>query len=543
MSLNWRRQHKWSSLAATFFLITLCLSGILLNHRNVTDTVSVSRSLLLPFYHYHDWNLGLMRGTLPTDIDSTVIIYGNSGIWLHSLRDHTTVDFNKGIPSEPCARQILSVKRYGGKLLALSPGGLYVRTDGDDRWHPLAADDSALDPGERMSDMTTAGDTLLLTGRSNLYAATGGTLGFRKITLSRPDEEGFGKTTLFRTVWSAHSGELFGLPGRLVADSLALVLTALCLTGLTIWLLPKLVKRRAREKLDIKNLTHSLKLNIRLHRKLGYWTVAFTLLICLTGWLLRPPFLLALVHVRTSPPPGSTLRSDNPWNDKLRMARHDGKTGRWLLLTSEGTYALEKLKGNIHMPQKMASQPPVSVMGPTVFEEDADGKWIVGSFSGMYNWSPSEGNVTDWFTGEKVTKRTGAPFGKKAISGFSRDLGNTPAAVLYDKGTTDLSQPEEMRYLPMSLWQVALETHTGRIFFGNAATWFYITVIGGVVLWCLISGFAMVRCRRKNHRGRISPRSQLQKSGQAITRSESKPAAADSRSFGTRNKRTPRTMR
>jgi len=65
MAINWHRQHKWSSIAATLFIILFCLSGIVLNHRDLVRDVGISRSVLPPFYRYENWSGGLMRGSMP----------------------------------------------------------------------------------------------------------------------------------------------------------------------------------------------------------------------------------------------------------------------------------------------------------------------------------------------------------------------------------------------------------------------------------------------------------------------------------------------
>lgn len=132
--------------------------------------------------------------------------------------------------------------------------------------------------------------------------------------------------------------------------------------------------------------------------------------------------------------------------------------------------------------------PPVSVMGPTVFRQMAPGEWLVGSFSGLYRWHVDTGETRDYFTGAPAEKKAGPPFGRNAVAGYSDDFDSDPIVVTYDRGTDLIAQPDSLRYLPMPLWNVALETHTGRIFFGTAATWFYITFLGALTLWSLITG-------------------------------------------------------
>lgn len=45
-------------------LLLFCISGLLLNHRNLIAGADISRALLPPWYTYENWNQGLMRGAV-----------------------------------------------------------------------------------------------------------------------------------------------------------------------------------------------------------------------------------------------------------------------------------------------------------------------------------------------------------------------------------------------------------------------------------------------------------------------------------------------
>lgn len=70
--------------------------------------------------------------------------------------------------------------------------------------------------------------------------------------------------------------------------------------------------------------------------------------------------------------------------------------------------------------------------------------------------------------------------------------------VEYDKGTSLLPQPSWMNRLPMSLWNVALEAHSGRLFIGNIATYVFVLVMGMAAVWSLITGLKIRRKPKKN---------------------------------------------
>lgn len=440
------------------------MSGIILNHRHIYGGIDVSRGLLPPWYRFENWNGGLLRGTVA--YGDSVLVYGSNGIWVTDLAGNRISDFNRGLPDGADNRQIRSLVATPKGIYALSQSALYRLEKGE--WRKTFIETGE----ERLSDLTAKGDTLIVTGRSCLYMQIADRE-WKKTELKRwPGDDG--KVTLFKTVWNMHSGELFGLAGKVVVDILGIILIVLCVAGLTLWLLPKTKQKR---------MAGWIKGNLKVHNAVGRYTIVFTMLIVVTGWCLRPPVMVALAFNKTKPIPGSTLDSDNPWHDRLRVLRYDERAGDWLLSASDGFYRLAALDA---VPDKVDVAPPVSVMGLNVMERDKDGNWLCGSFSGMYRWNRRSGRVTDYFSGDEADLKPGPPFGKYATAGYSAHF---DAVAEYYGGTDRMDQPEELSTLPMSLWNVALEAHSGRLFIGPIATYVYIFVFGLAAVWCLLSGW------------------------------------------------------
>lgn len=494
--MNLRRQHKLSSLGVCFFLVMFCVSGIMLNHTDALADCEVSRALLPPFYRYKDWNGGLLRGTTAIS-DGRIAIYGRNGIWLTDSAGRSFADYNAGIPESAHHRNVRALVKTGdGTLFAVATTGLYRRECGAVNWQPV---ESGLDGGEAFSDATVRGDTLVVVGRSAVYVAVRPWRKFEKIILAAPDGGERRGLSAFRAVWLFHSGQLFGLPGILIADAVAVILIFLCVTGLMITLLPQRIRRRG----PTPRLVTTLRRTLSWHNRTGLYTIALTLAICVTGWCLRPPVLIALATAKTKLERGED--AGNPWHDRLRMVRYDETGGCWLLSTSECFYALTSLHAR---PQRLESQPPVSVMGLNVFkrrESGTHGEWLVGSFSGMFVWNCATGDVRDYFTGEAVSPKPEPSFGRTAVSGYSADFGRRREVciVTFDRGVIAgalPAQPEALETLPMSLANVALEVHTGRIYFGNAATWFFVFIAGGAAAWSLVTGLLLALRRRRGKR-------------------------------------------
>lgn len=209
--------------------------------------------------------------------------------------------------------------------------------------------------------------------------------------------------------------------------------------------------------------------------------------------------VLSRSFVYTSLPPYKTFK-----RIQLHAPKdYDGKVTAfrtvWLLhsgelfgITSEGFYSLNIKNATVKV---ITSVPPVSVMGLNVLQKDANGRWLCGSFSGLFVWDRRQGTATDYFTNKPAPNEAGAPFGKKAVAGMSQDF-STPVVAEYYEGTNFATQPSSMNQLPMSLWNVALEVHSGRIFIGTIATYIFIFVMGILAFWCLWSGYK-IRFKKK----------------------------------------------
>lgn len=102
-----RRQHRISSLVAVVLLAVFCLSGLVLNHRRLTESVDVPSWLLTPYYTHVHWDRGLMRGTC--EVGDSVVIYGASGMWRCDRHGAAVADFNAGLPANSSARHIISI--------------------------------------------------------------------------------------------------------------------------------------------------------------------------------------------------------------------------------------------------------------------------------------------------------------------------------------------------------------------------------------------------------------------------------------------------
>ncbi|WP_346854449.1 PepSY-associated TM helix domain-containing protein [uncultured Draconibacterium sp.] len=488
-----KKFHKWLAVIIAVIAILFAASGIVMNHRQTFSSINISRNLLPENYTYSNWNLSGVRGSFNTS--DACFIYGNIGIWKSNDKLKTFEDFNQGFPKGIDNRKIYSVKQFQSTLFAGTHMGLFKRSLTNGTWEKINLPVQK----ERIADLELKGNQLLVLTRHYLLQSSDG-IEFEKIQLPEPVDYKR-ETGLFNTFWELHSGELFGLTGKLLVDLLGLVTILLSVTGLLHFFLPKWIRRKKKQNKPVTNTVSFKKKNLHWHNVAGYVFVLFLVINTFSGMHLRPPLLIAIANKQVGIIPGTHLDSPNPWFDKLRRIYWDSTNRRYLFSTSDGFYFADETLTKKLVPAP--SQPPVSVMGCNLLEPVGENQLMVGSFSGMYLWNIRNGMVSDFFSGQayQAPEEMTRPIGVDAVAGFVQTGGKSwwfdysRGAIEMNTDTNKLTFPEmpdELRKAaPMSLWNVSLEIHTGRIF-ENLLGMFYILFVpiaGICILLVLLSGF------------------------------------------------------
>ena len=352
---------------------------------------------------------------------------------------------------------------------------------------------------ERISDLTVKGDSLLILTRDYLYC-TNDLIHLQKFAI--PPNPGYKRqATLFLTLWKLHSGELFGFAGMLFVDLLGFVLIFLSITGLLHFLFPKLISRLKRSNRSFSGTLTAKKWNLKWHNLIGYVFALFLLLNTTAGMFLRPPLLISISSAKVGIIPYSDLDTGNPWQDKLRRIVWNKETGSFLIYTSDGFFfADQNLSRELDQPD---NQPNVSVMGCNVLESMGRDSYLVGSFSGLFVWNTDSGTVLDYYTGITAETHHGLsrPVGQNMVAGFVQDCEGKKYWIDYNRGAISTNgssafpiMPEKILLnSPISLWNAALEIHTGRIFEHLVGPLYllYVPLMGLTVLIVLISGFLL----------------------------------------------------
>ena len=543
-NFTWKKYHRWLGLVLSVFMLVFCVSGIILNHREVFSGCEVSRKWLPASYYIKNFNNGVVKGTvvkksaahsLSSENCDSVLAYGCAGVFLTDSRLSTWQDFNAGLPESIDERNVRHVvKAKEGSLWCAALRDVYRYDENSHRWKKVEL------PGneERIMDVALAKDSMTVVAltRSRVFTIVPFVQYGEIVKIGKSSSETYRveskiipapkkyepKTTLFKLVWHLHSGEFFGLPGKLVVDAIALVLIVLSITGILLFILPYGIRRAKKlaAKARMKRLGKQFAWNMKWHNKIGYVTIVLTLWIAITGMCLRPPLMVPLVLSKL---PQAVGEDGNVWQDKLRAIRWDAVQGDWLVSTSEGFLRVDE---DFSQAPKMLPDdecPKLSPMGVTVWESDGKGGWIVGSFRGIYRWNPvnhSLNQILDYFTGKPSEETSMIPISDNLVCGYSEDfLGGKPLVFDFAKGVEDAKgqavalcndEPKTSRNeesmsdlicetAPMSLWNVALELHVGRCYspFLGPLSDLFVFLSGLLITLVFLSGYIISHRRRK----------------------------------------------
>jgi hypothetical protein len=487
-----RKYHKWLGAIFALIILSYVFSGIILNHREALSFIDVNRKLLPKEYRYQNWNNAAVKSTLKISPDS-ILVYGNIGIWLTDSSYTDFKNFSSGFPKGIDNRKVFQMFRTtGNMLLAGTFSGLYTFDYKVDKWIsvPLPVKE------KNIEDIIQKQDTIFVLTRSSLLKTTD--LSHFSVSQLPPPENYDNKVGLFKTLWIIHSGEIYGKTGKLIVDFAALVFAFLTITGFIVFV-NRIILKKNKKPAEVRvKLRNSNNWNIKWHNKIGWIALAILILNTTTGMFLRPPLLAFIGNSRVGKIPYTELATSNPWFDQLRRIYYDQDINRFIVVTMDGFYySDDNFKTEL---RQFRYQPPASIMGVTVFEKIDVNTFLVGSFDGLFTWNSQTGEVFDYIKKQLYTapSHNGRPIGDFLISGFTRDFRNQEYYFDYDQGAVNINGlqrfaplPENIRDTPMSLWNVALEIHTGRIYQSIIGD-FYVLIVpltGLFVLFILISGF------------------------------------------------------
>lgn len=486
-----RKVHRIAGLVGILWIIALSLSGVVLNHPDLISSLDLPRNILPGDYSYREWNRAAFRATLKLP-DSRILVYGESGIWLAESPGARPKDWSQGLEQTAWAKdtRALLIPTGSKAVYAATREGLYVREARSDApsWRKVGL------PGgdAQIVDLFEAKGTVYALTRSNLYRSKDGTH-FEPCALGRTTEP-YDNPSLFRLIFDLHRGSVWGTAGRLLVDFAGIACVFFALSGGWFWY------RKKRRSLFATVGGKAARTGLKYHINLGVWLSPLLLLVTLTGIFQRPPFLIAIAYLDYPAWLHPAPADPNPWEDKFRKALYDPVIDRIVISTNLGVHEADLSAveaGNASL-VKVYRNPPISVMGATVFKKEARDprgrKYLVGSMSGLYLWDRDTGRSVDAFTGSLPTEVSGPPVGANMVMGYG-ETGGTILWADYSRGLLDARSNPLDWPMPVelseggriSLWHALFELHNGRMFEAVLGWWYWIVVpLSGLLFLAVI---------------------------------------------------------
>ncbi len=474
--------HKYTGLGLLLIFIFMAGTGILINHPSLLSSWSVPASWLGESYQYANWNRFSFRDSVLTDTGG-MFIGGKMGVWYSSGPGIAFEEMNAGLPDSFYLRDIntlLAVDYKGNRrLYAGGRSGLFYRNQNAESWLPVhgVTDvkivDLLLTDGQIMAFSPHACYTTSVSQDNPVFERV-------PVRINSKGQWVPG----YRILFELHSGKLFGLPGRLLADMAALLLVFLCLSALYIWYIPwrkRRFKGRQRKSRWLATL-------YSYHLSIGIWAALFLFLIAGSGAFVRPPLILFSSMIKI---PLASLAGKTP---EILKAAISGD-GALIIATRDGWY-----KGSQNfIPPLQAVTPPVPVfgMGTTVLESLSDQQLLVGSFSGLYKWNVEE-NIGVDLHGNSAPEKAGLRPGDVMAAAAIIDDGTFAGYADYKRGLLNYNNtpildrpfPAEQLENRTSLYHFLFELHNGRFLRDAIGAWYilYVPLIGLALMLVIFTG-------------------------------------------------------
>ncbi|RLD66494.1 MAG: hypothetical protein DRI84_04700 [Bacteroidetes bacterium] len=494
------RYHKYPALIFSLFIVFFALSGIVMNHRILFSKFSVDRDWLGQNYQYRNWNMSSLKSVLVID-SNTNILYGNVGMWRADSNFENLSRFDQGIPETVDQRKIgVMFEGQRGDLFAGGLFGLYHLNTEKQAWEEINLPTGP----ERIYSILENRMGFFVMGRNHIFHTENSIAPYRFEVVELKEPENYdNKVGLFQTFWQIHNGDIIGMTGRIIMDIVALLFIFLTLTGIYHWVAPRRMKSRRLANKDYERIKRWKRGTKAWHNKLGNWFLILLIISTLTGMFLRPPLLIAIASSKVAKIPFTHLDNPNAWHDRLRALFYDEAKSIFLIGTPDGIYSVdENFEKQAHY---FKHQAPISVMGINQLSKLNEKEYLVGGFLGLFRWNPFDGETIDYITGETgvVWDPNAKPLSDKMVGGYFKKANGNEYYFDFNNGATNIKHREYFSEMteqvleesPMSLWNFAQETHTGRIYrfmFGSLYILF-IPLSGMAILMLLIVGWRLER--------------------------------------------------
>ncbi len=444
--------HKVLSLIFTPLLIIFALSGIGLNHPDLIKSLSLPVKSLPENYHFDNWNRGSIQA-LVEDGKGGVYSAGKNGLGYFFQGQYQPVENPLADINWHNFIYSLYLDEKNNQLYVGSRDGLFRYSPLNKKWHYYQETQeqrivSLVEDSENLQIIAIANHQVfsIPTGQANQISAL-------NIQLAETRQN----VPFFRFIFALHSGEIWGIVGILLMDLLALALLYFSLSGLYHWLFPKLAKGKLlkrERKIKGGKLFRWLSTH---HNTLGLIFTPLLIISAATAMVMRPPGLLFIV---SSQSPVNIYPSHG--NDKIpyKITKAAMQGDSLILLTDDGVFSGSATDGSLF--DVIRFSVPVHGMGATVFQQQANGNLLIGSFSGLYSWkgSTNEFKSVDIKDNSRGLMPVAAYQAEGDLVVFDFFRGK-----LFDEQQLFADMPENYNdQADIALWNFLFELHNLRIF-------------------------------------------------------------------------------
>lgn len=456
----------------------MSISGILLNHPDLIKDVSVP-SAFIPqrFMINSNWNRKSM--TKIVDQDNLLYLAGSQGVWKSEDKGKSFKQLKKGYPESAMGRRTNDILLADTLLFAASETGLFVLNINENKWKKIN-----LETSDPVKKVLLVSDKLYVFSSSHVFIGNIDYKNskFEKMTLEA--DMGDEKISLFSLMFDLHSGEIFGLPGRLLYDAAGVMIVFLSFSGIYMWYFPWRKKKKSKagsKKLFIWFYKH--------HFKIGIISATLVLIIGVTGIFLLRPLSRVIAGKTISKKNYPGFLPDNNFEGRIKNAIYDEKNKQILLYAANKFWSsnpeFDKPLERLDIPKFVAGH------GLSVFEKTDSANVILGSFAGLYKLNLQT----------KKSEKIAVPGkGRKFVTGFAQfNNGAQFVSTLYngiiplgkESSISKIVMPEEMiKNYSMPLWSYLFSLHKGRIFidlFGSYTGPIFFT-LGALFVLITLSG-------------------------------------------------------
>ena len=481
---NW--YHKFIGLSIILPLIWMSISGILLNHKELIEDYTMPHWLVPPMYNINNFTRSSIIDFVK--IDDKTFIAGKKGIYL--LDNKKLISFSNGLRDEVILRKVWDLHYLKNKniLLAATEGGLYylpikenlltnMKQSKESIWKKINITNSPI------KKIVETDDELLIFTSSDFFLSTKD-LNFKKVTPKRDENN---HVTMIELFFHLHDGSAWGMVGKIIFDISGLIIIFLSISAFYIWFLPR---RLIKKKGNLKRKRKVYRFFHKYHNKMGLYFIFTILLIAFTAIFMRPPLIVAITDIMVPDIFYPAPRFENPWDKRIENALYDKKRDKLLVQCSDGIWSSNP---NLETPFTKEKFKPYFIMGASYFEE-VNGDYIIGSFSGLYRYSPDSDKIFDMISKKYVKEVSRVRPSKKHMVTSYFKYNNKEYITTHINGLMDIDgnkvtlfeQPKIMNEIRLPLWNWMFELHNGRMFKMIIGKWYIILVPISSILFFLI---------------------------------------------------------